>query len=275
MARYLKPTSDLVFKRIFGEHEKIVKSFLNAILPLKNDEKIVSLSYLPTEQIPVLHEFKRPIVDVKCIDEKKRVFIVEMQMAWATDFMQRMLFNTSTAYVKQLPRGQDYHLLQPVYGVALLGDNFENSSAWYHHYKMVNVQDTNQTIEGLQMVFIELQKFQSKKLAERTLQNLWLRFLSELDEHTVDVPSDMLSVTEIQEAVTLAQESAYTQGELDWYEKYWDSVSSEKTLMRSKFDEGKAEAERTIIQSMLKKGMAPEAIADMTGLSIEAIRALG
>ena len=36
MARYLKPTSDLVFKRIFGEHEKIVKSFLNAILPLKN-----------------------------------------------------------------------------------------------------------------------------------------------------------------------------------------------------------------------------------------------
>ena len=57
MARYLKPTSDLVFKRIFGEHEKIVKSFLNAILPLKNDEKIVSLSYLPTEQIPVLLPF--------------------------------------------------------------------------------------------------------------------------------------------------------------------------------------------------------------------------
>ncbi|MCE3239449.1 MAG: hypothetical protein K0R24_2430, partial [Gammaproteobacteria bacterium] len=33
MARYLNPKIDLIFKRIFGEHERIVKSFLNAILP--------------------------------------------------------------------------------------------------------------------------------------------------------------------------------------------------------------------------------------------------
>ncbi len=39
--------------------------------------------------------------------------------------MQRMLFNASTAYVRQLKVGEDYCLLQPVYGLALLGSIFD------------------------------------------------------------------------------------------------------------------------------------------------------
>ena len=31
--RYLDPRNDLVFKRIFGEHPQILRSFLNALLP--------------------------------------------------------------------------------------------------------------------------------------------------------------------------------------------------------------------------------------------------
>ncbi|MCX7124778.1 MAG: PD-(D/E)XK nuclease family transposase [Gammaproteobacteria bacterium] len=124
--------------------------------------------------------------------------------------MQRMLFNASTAYVKQLPRGSNYNLLQPVYGVALLANNFDHSDQWYHHYKIVNTQDTNQAIERLQLVFVELRKFKAQKFVHKKLQTLWLRFMSELDEHTVDVPEELLAVKEIKEAVILSQESAFT-----------------------------------------------------------------
>ena len=235
MARYLNPKIDLVFKRIFGEHEKIVKSFLNAILPLKPDEQIVSLSYLPTEQVPRIPERKRSIVDVKCIDQQGQIFIVEMQVEWIPEFMQRMLFNTSTVYVQQLPRGMEYHLLQPVYGVALLASDFdkENHDQWYHHYKMVNIKDTNKTIEGLQLVFIELNKFKSHRLRDRTIQNLWLRFMSEIDEHTTEIPQEILAIGEIQEAASLLQETAYTPAQLQYYQDYWDVVSTEKTMMAS------------------------------------------
>ena len=97
MSRYLNPQSDLVFKRVFGEHKRLLLSFLNAILPLEANQQIVSLEYLSAEQAPQLPELKRPIVDVKCTDQQGRIFIVEMQIEWVTEFMQRMLFNTSTA----------------------------------------------------------------------------------------------------------------------------------------------------------------------------------
>jgi predicted transposase/invertase (TIGR01784 family) len=278
MARYLNPKIDLIFKRIFGEHERIVKSFLNAILPLKLNEQIVSLHYLPSEQVPIIPERKRSIVDVKCVDQQGKIFIVEMQVEWIPEFIQRMLFTTSTAYVQQLPKGGDYHLLQPVYGVALLANDFdqENKDQWYHHYQMVNVKDTNKTIDGLQLVFIELKKFESKRLRDRTLQNLWLRFMSEIDEYTQDIPEEILAVSEIQEAVTFLQESSYTPSELNYYQEYWDIVSTEKTIFASKFRAGKAEGkeERSIeiARAMLQEGVALEIIEKVTGLSIDDIQ---
>ena len=77
MSRYLDPKADVVFKKIFGEHPHLLISFLNAVLPLPSDSPIVSLTYLPTEQIPAIPEFKRTIADVKCTDAQKRIFIVE------------------------------------------------------------------------------------------------------------------------------------------------------------------------------------------------------
>src|ERR1041385_1218706 len=104
MSRYLDPKADVVFKKIFGEHPHLLKSFLNAVLPLDTAHQIVSLTYLPTEQVPHIPTFKRTIADVKCTDAKGRVFIVEMQIDWINSFKQRLLFGTSQAIVKQLEK---------------------------------------------------------------------------------------------------------------------------------------------------------------------------
>ena len=52
MNRYLDPKVDLAFKRVFGEHIHLLKSFLNALLPLPEDALIDSLTYLSPEQVP-------------------------------------------------------------------------------------------------------------------------------------------------------------------------------------------------------------------------------
>ena len=120
MSRYLDPKADVVFKKIFGEHPKLLISFLNALLPLPSSSPIVSLTYLQNEQVPVIPEFKRTIADVKCTDAQGRVFIVEMQMNWTDHFKQRLLFGTSQAFVKQLEKGEEYKFLQPVYGLGIV-----------------------------------------------------------------------------------------------------------------------------------------------------------
>ncbi|MDQ5920796.1 MAG: hypothetical protein QG673_852 [Pseudomonadota bacterium] len=161
MSRYLDPRSDVVFKKIFGDHPHLLKSFLNAVLPLDAEHQIDTLEHLPVEQIPQIPAFKRTIADVKCKDATGRVFIVEMQIDWTDSFKQRLLFGTSQAIVKQLEKGKEYQLLQPVYGLGIVSDICDKMTPeWYHHYKLVKSGAySTSIIEHLQLIFIELPKF--------------------------------------------------------------------------------------------------------------------
>ncbi|MBY0545364.1 MAG: Rpn family recombination-promoting nuclease/putative transposase [Gammaproteobacteria bacterium] len=289
MSRYLDPKSDVVFKKIFGQHPKLLKSFLNAVLPLPEDGLIESLTYLPGEQVPHIPGFKSTLVDVKCTDSRGRIFIVEMQIQWTKSFMQRLLFGASTAYVRQLEQGEAYDLLKPVYGLGLLGSTFDpTSDAWYHHYKLVNVQNTQRDIKDLQLVFIELPKFKATSVSHRKLQVLWLRFMSELDKKTKEVPLEWLEVPEIKQAVELSEMSAYNADELAAYDQYWHYVSTEKAMLHDKFEEGlakgkvegKAEGKAETIQQTLHaielfaQGKTVEEVHAMTGLDRSILEAL-
>lgn len=110
--RYLDPKADLTFKKVFGEHPDLVMSLLNALLPLTQEETITSIEYLPAELVPDNPLRKNTIVDVRCKDRQGRQFLVEMQMIWSPEFRQRVLFNASKAYVRQLGTSENYRLLQ-------------------------------------------------------------------------------------------------------------------------------------------------------------------
>ncbi len=292
MSRYLDPKADVVFKKVFGDHPKLLVSFLNAVLPLAPDAPIVGLTYLPTEQVPAIPAFRRTIADVKCEDAQGRVFIVEMQMNWTDSFKQRLLFETSQAIVKQLERGEEFHLIQPVYGLGLVANIYEKTiPEWYHHYQLVRrgVAPAD-IIEHLQLIFIELPKFPVHSPEEKRLRLLWLRFLREIDERTIRVSQELLDVPEIAEAVSLIEESAYTPGDLAIYSSYWDQVRREKTLVWDKYVEGKAEGRaegkaeglaegemlgiEKVALNMLRAGKSLEEIRLFTGLSPEAIAQL-
>ncbi|MCU0779986.1 MAG: Rpn family recombination-promoting nuclease/putative transposase [Akkermansiaceae bacterium] len=42
MSRFLDPRSDIVFKRIFGEHPEILRDFLNNLLPFEDDREFIT-----------------------------------------------------------------------------------------------------------------------------------------------------------------------------------------------------------------------------------------
>jgi predicted transposase/invertase (TIGR01784 family) len=283
---YLDPKNDLTFKKVFGEHPHLLKSFLNALLPLAPDAQIESLDYLPAELIPEVLDRCNSLVDVRCVDQKGRQFIVEMQMLWTDSFMSRVLFNASKAYVKQLRIGQDDKLLQPVYSLNLVDETFiKDNPDWYHHYKIVNIANTERRIEGLEFVFVELPKFRPQTLPEKKLQVLWLRYLTEVGEETRVVPEELRDNQEVQEAIEYLRESAFTPAEMETYEKYWDSIRVERTRIADAWAEGEAVGEARGMEkgialgenkirlktalALLHKGMDPSEIADITGLSAQ------
>jgi predicted transposase/invertase (TIGR01784 family) len=284
--RFLDPKSDVVFKKIFGQHPELIKSFLNSILPLPEGRLIKSLEYLTPEQSPRIPSMKNTIVDVKCTDQNDRIFIVEMQMTWSKSFLKRFLFGASKAYVQQLDAGKTYSTLCPVYGVALVNKTFEETTEeWFHHYRLTNTKDMDKTLEGIELLFLELPKFNPQTFEHRKVGALWMRFLREA-EHLEDIPEEFQNNPEVAMAMELAQESAYTAAELDAYDEYLDAIRVEGTIRADSFEEGeqvgiakgREEGEQkkseAIARNLLKMGMEAEAIAQATSLSIEEIQAL-
>ena len=296
--KYLNPKADLTFKRVFGEHPDLVMSLLNALLPLKKGAEITEIEYLPAEMVPENPLRKYSIVDVRCKDKQGRQFLVEMQMLWSPEFYQRVLFNASKAYVRQLDKGETYELLQPVYSLNLVNDIFEPElEGYYHHYELVHVEHSDKVIDGLQLIFVELPKFTPHNYAEKKMQVLWLRYLTEINERTREVPEELLSNPEINKALTELEESAFTEEQLAGYEHFWDGISVEKTIynsaIRKGLAEGLAEGEAKgkaeglaeglakgkaklllVAANMKKKGIDLASIIECTGLDEKTVNAL-
>ena len=271
--KYLDPKADLTFKKIFGEHKHLVKSLLNALLPLNDDECIESIEYWPADKIPDRTEVEKySIVDVCCRDNKRREFIVEMQMSWTESFKKRVLLNASKAYVAQTNKGMFYANLQPVYALNFVNDIFmRDVEDYYHYYHLVHDKFTDEVIDGLHLIFVELPKFKAQTFSERKMQVLWLRFLTEIDENTREAPAELLANAEVNEALEIVERAAFTDEEMFFYDKFWDRVSTQRTLeydwkmkmekAEAKTKEAEAKAEEAEAKTKEAEAKAEEAEA--------------
>ncbi len=286
MGKYLDPRADLTFKKVFGEHKNLVISLLNALLPLEDDECVESIEYWPADQIPERTEAEKySIVDVCCKDNKQREFIVEMQMSWTESFKKRVLLNASKAYVAQTKKGMSYKNLQPVYALNFVNAEFlKDVDDYYHYFHLVHDKYTDKVIDGLHLIFVELPKFKPQNFSDRKMQVLWLRFLTEINDKTQEAPAELLENAEVCEALEIVERAAFSDVEMRAYDKFWDGVSSLKTLeddWEQKLKDAKAETVSKLKQEkidtarkMKAKGFAVKDIAEITGLTIEQINNL-
>ena len=289
--RYLDPKADLTFKKVFGEHEDLVISLLNALLPLRADEEVIEVEYLPAELVPDNPLRKNSIVDVRCVDAVGRQFIVEVQLVWSPEFLQRVLFNSAKAYVRQLDKGFDYSLLKSVYSLNLVNDIFEPQlPEYYHYFKLVHEEHTEKLIDGLHLVFVELPKFTPHSMSEKKMQVLWLRYLTEIKDGTEKIPQELLDNAETGKALSVLETSSYNDAQLASYDKFWDTISIEKTLYNSGerkgreeglmegeaigMEKGRAEEKRKIASGMKQAGIPLETIAVITGLPLEEVKSI-
>jgi predicted transposase/invertase (TIGR01784 family) len=257
--KYCDPRYDVTFKKVFGQHAELLLSFLNALLPLKGDQVIESIEYLTPEMIPEIPNAKFSVVDVQCKDKAERKFVVEMQMVWSEEFKSRVLFNASKAYVSQLEKGKEYKILQPVYSLNIVNDIFDTDlpkDEYYHYYQLVHDKHSDKVIEGLHIAFVELPKFKPKNEEETKMRDLWLRFLTEINEATKTVPSELTENPLTNKAVALMEEAGMTDGERYAYYKNIDNVWVEQAIMRTCKAKGLAEGRAEGIAKGRAEGIA-------------------
>ncbi len=262
MAIYLDPKNDLTFKKVFGEHKHLCISLINSLLKFTGENEVKEIEYNTGELIPEIPALKDSIVDVRCKAKDGREFLVEMQLLWSNSFKSRVLLNSCKAYVKQLDAGQEYRLAQPVYSLNLVNEIFEpDVEDYYHNYKIVNIEHTDRQIKGLEFVFVELPKYKAPTQEHQDYFDLWLSFLTQINERTEEIPKSLTEKSELKEAVQYLRESAYTKSQLEVYDKYRDIIMTNRAYIVDAFSDGELIGEARGIEKGIAEGRA-EGIAE-------------
>ncbi len=217
---FINPKTDFAFKKIFGSKQSkdILIGFLNAIL-YQEKTVILDLEIIDPYQAPRIKGIKDSYLDVKATITGNKTVIIEMQVLNVLGFEKRVLYNAAKAFSIQLRVGEDYTLLNPVIALTITDfDMFEGSTKVISRYRLKEKDDLTDYSNDIELVFVELPKF-NKQLSElETLLDKWLYFLKAANTLT-SVPPTMKEVPEINHAFEVARESKLTRKELDVLEK--------------------------------------------------------
>ena len=272
--RYIDPFTDFGFKKLFGEecNKDLLLDFLNELL-LKNEGKIINLTYLKSEQLGRSEEDRRAIFDLHCENEKGEKFIVEMQKTKQDFFKDRALYYSTFPIVEQAIQGDWNYELKAVYTVAILDfvfDDDKNEPEKYRYDVMLTDIDTHKIFyKKLMFTYLEMPKFNKGVDELETRFEKWMYVLKNLKR--LDRMPDKLR-EKIFEKMFAAAEIARLS-----HEEYIQYITSLKTYRdyKNSIDtaraEGKAEGKAEIAKNLLNLGIPVEKIIASTGLTKEEI----
>ena len=109
--------------------------------------------------------------------------------------------------------------------------------------------------------------------------------MTEIDEQTTEPAPELTANSNIKQALELVEQSAFTDAELDAYDRFWDAVRYENAKVFDSVrnreegkEEGRAEGEKNkaleIARNLKQYGMSVAEISQMTGLPEEELNKL-
>jgi predicted transposase/invertase (TIGR01784 family) len=292
-SRYIDPFTDFGFKKLFGEdcNKELLLDFLNELLHQK-EGKIVSLTYLKSDQMGRSEEDRKAIFDLHCENEKGEKFIVEMQKTRQIYFKDRALYYSTFPIVQQAVQGDWNFELKAVYTIAILDFVFNEDKNDIDKYKydvmLTDIETYKIFYDKLKFVYLEMPKF-TKELDElETRFDKWMYVLKNL-KRLDNIPDKLrekifdkifaaaeiakLSKEEYEQYIVSLNAYRDLKNSLDTARDEGEAKGEAKGIIKGKI-EGKIEEKTEIALKMLKKGMDIEDICDCTGLSKEKIEKL-
>jgi len=201
------PTYDAVFKLLFGTeaNKDILIDFINDLLALQGDQRIVKLSFKTAAAENLILESKGIQYDVYVETELGERFIVEMQRKKEAAFEQRVVYYASQAVTAQLNetvdgrandrRTKSYADIQKVVIISILDHVFfKDTALFWTHYTTRESTIDRRLHNSPEFVFLELKKCMetehchNKDLAHMTAVEKWVYFLKEAPNMRVAPP---------------------------------------------------------------------------------------
>ena len=300
---YINPKTDFGFKRLFMEGLKAkirLLDLLKTFFPeqLQGASRVVLDS---TELLGDIEREKRVVLDILATLDDKTETLIEMQRANTLVFTSRSIFYTCRLVSKSLNRGDQYDKMPTVIGLFITEETlpeFADLEGFFHTVQLRRMDGKNFS-EKIILGYLDLSKFaalnpgQMKDMQFSDRQEKWgytlanvgqmeLQDLSQEDEVFRSVFEDsmhqkltemekeeykksVLEYEDVQAAVQYAREQGLEQGLAQGLEQGLEQGREQGR------EEGRAVEKRQLARNMLAKGLAPDLVAEISGLSAKEV----
>lgn len=262
---------------------------INAVFAASGMPLLVDFSFRDREQSPDNELGKAVAFDIvgECADGTK--VNIEVQAAPYRHMVARTLYYWSRLFSRELKQGEGYGKLAKTVCINFLDyvcPELSGLDDFHNKYELRNVSHPEHRLSDLfSMHFIEMPKWEQLriKLADqfdpKTLSRLekWLCYLS---RRTDDKQREELVMGEpaLQTAYNAEQKFFTDPSQFGAYEKSEEGLRLLRASWEYAVDEGVAmgelKAKKNTAQKMLSKGISPEEVAEMTDLTLEAVKQL-
>ena len=277
--RFINPKIEFAFKKIFGGNESkpILISFLNAMI-YDGNRTITDLEIIDPYLASRVQYLKDSYLDVKARLAGGATVIIQMQVLNVESFAKRVVYNTAKTYSTQLIRGEGYFKLKPVIALTITDfEMFDNDREVISHFVFKEKKRLFDYVDPeIELIFIELPKFNKQLDQLETLTDKWVYFMKNAPSLEV-IPSTMETVSEIQQAFAIANETNLNPEELADLEARERYILDQQGILRKGIEEALAQGMREKaleIARQLLKILDNQTISQTTGLSIEDIQNL-
>jgi len=278
--KFISPKTDFAFKKIFGstDSKDILISFLNAIL-YGGQPTVKDLEIINPYSASKVTGLKDTYLDVKAKITGDKTVIIEMQVLNVAAFDKRVLYNAAKTYSTQLKSGEGYWQLKPVIALTITDfEMFENLERVISHFVFKENEDLfDYPNHELELVFVELPKFNKELDDLESLTDKWIYFMKNTNQLET-VPDTMGTVPEIQKAFTIANEANLSFEELDDLEKRVMFLEDQRGAVLKGIQQGRQEGMLELVMRLVLRRVGelePELQNRISRLSIEQLENLG
>lgn len=275
---------DRTFKKAFNpdsQNKVCLIALLNAVLEGEIASPIVDVQSRNKEYSDGSNENRTTVFDLHCIDSERRRFIIEVQILFQENIVNRAIYYASQTVIAQGERGKKYNYdLKPVVTVVFMEFNMFADDRYIRRAKLREVNGASIS-NTLNFAFVELPKF-NKPLDElETTLDKGLYALKNMKNMT-QMPKQYANseFALLFSTAKLAKLSKEEQKMIDEAQKAkWDEYAIHKAAidsglrqglqqgLRQGLQQGRNQRNREIAEKMLLKNKPIEEITDFTELS--------
>lgn len=183
---------DWAIKRLLRQKANfdVLEGFLTVFL----GEKVTVVEILESESNQLTADDKFNRVDIKALNSKGEIIIVEIQNTRELYYLERILYGVAKAITEHISLGEEYHRVKKIYSISILYFDIGKGEDYLYHgqnkfigvhtqdYLQVNVKEKNAIIRRLpaeifpEYILIRVNEFD--KVAVTPLEE-WMKYLKD------------------------------------------------------------------------------------------------